>query len=100
MTRIEAIQNEQKKTIEKYAIVTDTNYYDETVYKVYMAGAYGQTTLAINYAFSSKEELIEEFGKLQTLPFWADKEFQECTLEELEDFSIERAEKEELQEEK
>lgn len=94
------VQNEQKKTIEKYAIVTDKNHYDETVYKVYMAGAYGQTALAINYAFSSKEALMEEFGKLQTLPFWADKEFQECTFEELQDFSIERAEKEQIQEEK
>lgn len=94
------VQSEQKKTIEKYAIVTDKNHYDETVYKVYMAGAYGQTALAINYAFSSKEALMEEFGKLQTLPFWADKEFQECTFEELQDFSIERAEKEQIQEEK
>ena len=94
------VQNEQKKSIEKYAIVTDKNHYDETVYKVYMAGAYGQTTLAINYAFSSKEALMEEFDKLQTLPFWADKEFQECTFEELQDFSIERAEKEQIQEEK
>ena len=94
------VQNEQKKTIEKYAIVTDKNHYDETVYKVYMSGAYGQTALAINYAFSSKEALMEEFGKLQTLPFWADKEFQECTFEELQDFSIERAEKEQIQEEK
>ena len=93
-------QAEQKKSIEKYAIVTDKNHYDETVYKVYMAGAYGQTTLAINYAFSSKEALMEEFDKLQTLPFWADKEFQECTFEELQDFSIERAEKEQIQEEK
>ena len=93
-------QIEQKKSIEKYAIVTDKNHYDETVYKVYMAGAYGQTTLAINYAFSSKEALMEEFDKLQTLPFWADKEFQECTFEELQDFSIERAEKEQIQEEK
>ena len=65
-----------------------------------MAGAYGQTTLAINYAFSSKEALMEEFDKLQTLPFWTDKEFQECTYEELQDFSIERAEKEQIQEEK
>ena len=94
------VQAEQKKEIEKYAIVTDKNHYDETVYKVYMAGAYGQTTLAINYAFSSKEALMEEFDKLQTLPFWADKEFQECTFEELQDFSIERAEKEQIQEEK
>ena len=94
------VQNEQKKSIEKYAIVTDKNHYDETVYKVYMAGAYGQTALAINYAFSSKEALMEEFGKLQTLPFWADKEFQECPFEELQDFSIERAEKEQIQEEK
>lgn len=94
------VQAEQKKEIEKYAIVTDKNHYDETVYKVYMAGAYGQTTLAINYAFSSKEALMEEFDKLQTLPFWADKEFQECTFEELQDFSIEKAEKEQIQEEK
>ncbi len=94
------VQAEQKKEIEKYAIVTDKNHYDETVYKVYMASAYGQTALAINYAFTSKDALMEEFEKMQTLPFWKDKEFQECTFEELQDFSIERAEKEQIQEEK
>lgn len=93
-------QAEQKKSIEKYAIVTDKNHYDETVYKVYMASAHGQTALAINYAFTSKDALMEEFGKMQTLPFWKDKEFQECTFEELQDFSIERAEQEQIQEEK
>ena len=93
-------QAEEKKQVEKYAIVTDKNHYDETVYKVYMASAYGQTALAINYAFTSKEALMEEFEKMQTLPFWKDKEFQECTFEELQDFSIERAEQEQIQEEK
>lgn len=93
-------QAEEKKQVEKYAIVTDKNHYDETVYKVYMASAHGQTALAINYAFTSKDALMEEFGKMQTLPFWKDKEFQECTFEELQDFSIERAEQEQIQEEK
>ena len=92
-------QEETKKEIEKYAIVTDKNAYDETVYKVYMASAYGQTALAISYGFASKEALEEEFGKMQQLPFWKDKEFQECSYEELQAFSIERAEKEEIQEE-
>lgn len=90
----------QKKQIEKYAIVTDTNAYGETVYKVYMASAYGQTALALNYGFSSKEALMQEFEKMQTMPFWKDKEFQECSFEKLQEFSIERAEKEEIREEK
>ena len=93
-------QAEEKKQVEKYAIVTDKNHYDETVYKVYMASAYGQTALAINYAFTSKDALMEEFSKMQTLPFWKDKEFQECSFEELQDFSIERAEQEQIREEK
>ena len=93
-------QVEEKKQVEKYAIVTDKNHYDETVYKVYMASAYGQTALAINYAFTSKDALMEEFSKMQTLPFWKDKEFQECSFEELQDFSIERAEQEQIREEK
>ena len=92
-------QEEPKKEIEKYAIVTDKNAYDETVYKVYMASAFGQTALAINYGFASKEALLEEFGKLQQLPFWKDKEFRECSYEELQAFSIERAEKEDIREE-
>lgn len=90
----------QKKQIEQYAIVTDTNAYGETVYKVYMASAYGQTALALNYGFSSKEALMQEFEKMQTMPFWKDKEFQECSFEKLQEFSIERAEKEEIREEK
>ena len=92
-------QSDTKKEIEKYAIVTDKNAYNETVYKVYMASAYGQTALAISYGFASREALEEEFGKMQQLPFWKDKEFQECSYEELQAFSIERAEKEEIQEE-
>lgn len=93
-------QQAQKKAVEKYAIVTDKNAYDETVYKVYMASSYGQTTLAISYGFASRDALMQEFEKMQTLPFWKDKEFQECSFEELQEFSIERAEKEEIQEEK
>lgn len=90
---------EHKKTVEKYAIVTDKNEYDNTVYKVYMASAYGQTALAINYAFTSKEALMAEFDKMQGLPFWADKKFEECSYEELQAYSIERAEKEDKIEE-
>ena len=89
---------EDKKEVEKYAIVVDKNAHDETVYKVYMASAYGQTALGINYAFASREALMEEFEKLQTLPFWQYKEFQECSYEELQAFSIERAEREEINE--
>lgn len=85
----------QKET-EPYAIVEDENEYGEKVYKVLMTAGHGQTTYALSgYPFRSKEALMEEFGKMQELPFWADKEFKEVTVEELEAESRKRAEEQE-----
>lgn len=80
-----------KKEIEPFAIIEDTDEYDNPVYKVCMASEYGQTRTAIG-GCKSREELMAEFGKMQELPFWAGKEFQEVSFEELEEMSRKRAE--------
>lgn len=87
-----AKEKQIQKDIEPYAIVEDTNEYGEKVYKVLMAAEYGQTTYALSgYPFRSKEALMSEFGKMQELPFWGDKEFVEVTVDELEAESRKRA---------
>ncbi len=73
----------QRET-EPYAIVEETDEYGGTVYKVKMADEIGGTRDIIGYPFRSKDALMTEFGKLQELPFWADKEFKEVTVDELE----------------
>lgn len=86
-------ENSIKKDIEPYAIIEDTDEYGEKVYKVRMTAEYGQTQFALSgYPFRSREALMTEFGKMQELPFWADKEFQEVTPDELEAISHKRAE--------
>lgn len=97
-------ENIEKKSIEghyaqHYAIVEDKNAYDETVYRVYMATQHGQTALAINYAFSDKEALLKEFGKMQKLPFWQNSEFKEVSFDELEQISKSKAEEADVTEE-
>ena len=90
-----------QKDTEPYAIVEDENEYGEKVYKVRMCSDYGQTTYALSgYPFRSKEALMEEFGKMQELPFWADKEFKEVTVDELETESRKRAEEQEAKSER
>ncbi len=80
-----------KKEIEPFAIIEDTDEYNNPVYKVCMASEYGQTRMALG-GFRSREELMAEFCKMQELPFWAGKEFQEVSFEELEEMSRKRAE--------
>lgn len=82
-----------QKEIEPYAIVEDEDEYGGKVYKMQMCADYGQTAYALSgYPFRSKEALMSEFEKMQELPFWADKEFKEVTLDELEAESCKRAE--------
>lgn len=83
------------KDIEHYAIVEDTDDYDNPVYKVYMTAEYGQTRAAISFAFSSREALMQEFEKMQELPFWKDKTFVEVSKDELDEISIAKAQKSE-----
>ena len=64
-----------------------------------MVAPYGQVALGLSYGFASREALMTEFEKMQELPFWADKEFEECSYEELQAHSIERAKSEEIKEE-
>lgn len=86
------------KDVEHYAIVEDTDYYGNPVYKVYMTAEYGQTRPALSFAFSSKEALLQEFEKMQELPFWKDKTFVEVSKDELDKISIEKAKNGETEE--
>ncbi len=96
-----AKESEIKKEIEPYAIIEDEGEDGGKVYKVLMCAEHGQTQLALSgYPFRSKEALMSEFGKMQELPFWADKEFQEVTLDELEAESRKRAEEQEAKAER
>ena len=88
-----AKEKEIKKETEPFAEVEETDEYGEPVYKVMMASEYGQTQYALSgYPFRSREALMAEFGKMQELPFWKDKQFEEVSREELEARSIKRAE--------
>ena len=85
----------QKET-EPFAVVEETDEYGEPVYKVMMASEHGQTQYALSgYPFRSREALMAEFGKMQELPFWKDRQFEEVSREELEARSIKRAEEQE-----
>lgn len=88
-----AKESEIKKDTEPYAIIEDEGEDGGKVYKVRMCAEHGQTQFALSgYPFRSKEALMSEFGKMQELPFWADKEFKEVTVDELEAESRKRAE--------
>lgn len=90
-----------KKETEPYAIIEEKDESDQPVYKVRMIAEHGQTQLALSgYPFRSKEALMSEFGKMQELPFWSDKEFKEVTLDELEFESRKRAEEQEAKSER
>ena len=85
-----------KKETEPFAVVEDRDEYGEPVYKVEMCAEYGQTQFALSgYPFRSREALMAEFGKMQELPFWKDKEFEEVSREQLQAHSIKRAEEQE-----
>ena len=96
-----AKEKEIKRETEPFAVVEETDEYGETVYKVKMCSEYGQTQSALSgYPFRSREALMAEFGKMQELPFWKGKTFEEVSLEELEARSIKRAEEQEQKEER
>lgn len=96
-----AKESEIEKDTEPYAIIEDEGEDGGKVYKVRMCAEHGQTQFALSgYPFRSKEALMSEFGKMQELPFWADKEFQEVTLDELEAESKKRADEQEAKAER
>ena len=94
-------EKEIKRETEPFAVIEETDEYGETVYKVKMCAEYGQTQSALRgYPFRSREALMAEFGKMQELPFWKGKAFEEVSLEELQAQSIKRAEEQEQKEER
>ena len=96
-----AKEKEIKKETEAYAVVEETDEYGAPVYKVMMASEHGQTQYALSgYPFRSREALMAEFGKMQELPFWKDKQFEEVSREELEARSVKRAEEQDAKSER
>jgi antirestriction protein ArdC len=92
-------ENVGEKRVEYYAVVSDVNVYDETVYKVYTAAENGQTVLAVKYGFSDREALDKEFQKMQGLSFWQGGEFKEVSFEELQRISVNKAKEKDKEEE-
>ena len=86
-------EQEENKHVEYFAIMQDTDEYGDTVNKVMMCVESGKTQYALSgYPFRSREALMTEFGKMQELPLWKDKEFQEVSEEQLKNISAQRAE--------
>ena len=85
---------EQQKEVEYFAVEKDTNEFGEPIYRLYVASEYGQVRQALSGAFDSREALMEEVGKMQELPFYAGKELQEVSLDELQKISLKNAEAE------
>ena len=96
-----AKEKEIKKETEPFAVVEETDEYGEPVYKVMMAAEHGQTQYALSgYPFRSREALMAEFGKMQELPFWKGKTFEEVSRDDLEKRSIRRAEEQDAKAER
>ncbi len=87
----EKAKKEERKA-EYYAIVEETNAYEEQVYKCYICGEGGTVVPLIAYGFSDMEALEKEINKLEELDFWKDKKFEKVDIEELKEKSKERAE--------
>lgn len=87
------IDKEKAMRIEPFAIQRDEDSSGKPIYKLIMTAAHGQTRAPFPNAFESREELIAELDKMKELTFWQGKEFKEVTLDELQEISIQRAEK-------
>ena len=98
---IMAKEKEIKKETEPYAVVEETGEYGEPVYKIMMTDEHGQTQYALSgYPFRSREALMSEFGKMQELPFWKNKAFEEVSREELGNRGIKQAEEQDAKAER
>ena len=82
------MQKEQQKSVEPFAVEATVDEYGEPIYRLHMASEDGQTKQPLSVAFKSREELMEEVGKLQELPDYADKELKEVSLDELQKQSV------------
>lgn len=84
-----------KKRTEPYAVTEEETEFGETEYALHLASDYGQTR--IRFIASTKEELMENLEWLKSAPYWSDTDFEEVSLEELEEISISRAKREETE---
>ena len=85
------MQKEQQKSVEPFAIEATVDEYGEPIYRLHMASEDGQTKQPLAVSFKSREELMEEVGKMQELPDYADKELKEVSLDELQKYTVQQA---------
>lgn len=78
---------EQHKEVEHFAVEEDTNELGEPIFRLYTTSENGQVEQPLTTAFYSREALMAEVGKMQELPMYSDKEFQEVSLDELREIS-------------
>ena len=78
---------EQHKEVEHFAVEEDTNELGEPIFRLYTTSENGQIEQPLTTAFYSREALMAEVGKMQELPMYSDKEFQEVSLDELREIS-------------
>ncbi len=78
---------ETQKEVEHFAVEEDTNELGDPIYRLYVASEHGQVRQAFATSFDSREALMAEVGKMQELPMYSDKEFQEVSLDELREIS-------------
>lgn len=78
---------EQHKEVEHFAVEEDTNELGGPIFRLYTTSENGQVEQPLTTAFYSREALMAEVGKMQELPMYSDKEFQEVSLDELREIS-------------
>ena len=78
---------EQPKDVKHFAIEEDTNELGESIFRLYTISENGQVEQPLTTAFDSREALMAEVGKMQELPEYSGKEFQEVSLDELREIS-------------
>ncbi len=89
---------EPQKEVEPFAIKEDYNDNGEPIYSLYMTSENGQIRQPFAITFGSREELLEEVGKMQQLRFYSGKELKEVGFDELQNISVRQAESKEVKE--
>ncbi len=89
---------EPQKEVEPFAIKEDYNDNGEPIYSLYMTSENGQIRQPFAITFGSREELLEEVGKMQQLRFYSGKELKEVGFDELQNISVRQAEAKEVKE--
>lgn len=82
---------ELSREIEPYAVSEEEDETGDLKYRVYMVSGYGQIR-AVPLSGDDRESVMQDFEKIQRLPYWSGKRFKEVSMDELQAESISRAE--------